>query len=276
MRSIFAKYEDLSQRLVVAIIGAFIIILSIVWSEWSYFVIFLIISVVAQREFYKLLKLSEMLPLTFWGTVAGISIYSIIFFEQKLQIPVKYYFLLLPVIYIAFLIKLYKKSEKRPFTNIGLTFLGIIYVALPFSLLHVSAYHLGYYSYQIVLGIILTQWASDVGAYFAGLRFGKRKLFERVSPKKSWEGFLGGMLLALAMSYSVSRYFDVLMTWQWISIAMIIAVVGTYGDLVESLFKRSMEVKDSGTVLPGHGGFLDRCDSLILSLPFIAAFLKLF
>lgn len=276
MRSIFAKYEDLSQRLGVAIFGAFIIILSIVWNEWSYFVIFLFISVVAQNEFYKLLKLSEMLPLTFWGTVAGVSIYSIIFFEQKLQIPVKYYFLLLPVIYIAFLIKLYKRSEKRPFTNIGLTFLGIIYVALPFSLLHVSAYHNGIYSYQIVLGIILTQWASDVGAYFAGLTFGKRKLFERVSPKKSWEGFLGGMLLALAMSYTVSKYFDVLMTWQWISIAMIIAVVGTYGDLVESLFKRSMEVKDSGTTLPGHGGFLDRFDSLILSLPFIAAFLKLF
>jgi len=97
-----------------------------------------------------------------------------------------------------------------------------------------------------------------------------------VSPKKSWEGFLGGTILAISVSLLISYYINVLELWQWIGIAVIIAVVGTYGDLVESLFKRSIEIKDSGSSIPGHGGFLDRFDSLLLSLPFIALFLKIF
>ncbi len=269
-------FNNLTQRFITAVIGAIVIIISVIWSEWAYFVIFLGICIFTQLEFYKLLKLDEMLPLKFWGTMAGVFIYVIIFLEQKYEIASKYYFLLLPVVYTAFLIKLYRKTEKKPFTNIGLTFLGIIYVALPFALLHVSAYHTGPYTYQIIIGIIFIQWASDSGAYFAGIRFGKRKLFERVSPKKSWEGFLGGMMLAFLMSVGIYKYFDTLQLWEWLSIALIVAVVGTYGDLVESLFKRSMEIKDSGTSIPGHGGFLDRFDSLLLSLPFIAAFLKIF
>ena len=276
MKSIFDNFNDLTQRVITAALGAIVIIIAILWNEWAYFAVFLGICIFTQLEFYKLLKLDEMLPLKFWGTMAGVIIYIIVFMEQKYEMSSKYYFLLLPVIYMAFVIKLYKKTEKKPFTNIGLTFLGIIYVALPFALLHVSAYHTGPYTYQIIVGIIFIQWASDTGAYFAGIRFGKRKLFERVSPKKSWEGFLGGMMLALLMSVGMSIYFGTLEFWKWISIALIVAVVGTYGDLLESLFKRSMEIKDSGSSIPGHGGFLDRFDSLLLSLPFIAAFLKIF
>lgn len=276
MKSIFDNLSDLTQRAITAVLGAIVIIVAIIWSEWGYFAIFLGICIFTQLEFYKLLKLDEMVPLKFWGTLTGVFIYIIIFLEQKYEMSSKYYFLLLPVIYMAFLIKLYKKTDKKPFTNIGLTFLGIIYVALPFALLHLSAYHTGFYTYQIIVGIIFIQWASDTGAYFAGIRFGKRKLFERVSPKKSWEGFLGGMMLAILMSVGMSIYFGTLEFWKWISIALIVGVVGTYGDLLESLFKRSMEIKDSGSSIPGHGGFLDRFDSLLLSLPFIAAFLKIF
>lgn len=175
-----------------------------------------------------------------------------------------------------FFIKLYKKKEKKPFTNIAYTFLGIVYVALPFSLLHFVAFSPGHFSYQILLGCLLLQWSSDVGAYFAGVRFGKTKLFERVSPKKSWEGSIGGTLLALLMGFVLAQYFTDLLLWQWLSIAGIIVISGTYGDLVESLFKRSIEIKDSGASIPGHGGFLDRFDSLLLSVPFIIAFLKIF
>lgn len=237
---------------------------------------FLFLSILTQLEFYKLLRLDEMTPLKWWGTMAGVSVFIIIYAEQSLEIPSKYYYLILPIIYLAFLIKLYKKSEVKPFTNIGLTFLGIIYVALPFALFSLPAFHTGTYTYEIVLGIILIQWSSDTGAFFAGIRFGKRKLFERVSPKKSWEGFMGGMMAALAMSWACSEYLGILAPWQWLGIGLIISIVGTYGDLIESLFKRSMEIKDSGTAIPGHGGFLDRFDSLLLSLPFIAAFLKIF
>ena len=276
MKLLLSKYDDLTQRIITGVFGAFVIILAIVWGEWSFFGIFLFIAIFTQLEFYKLLKLDDMTPLKSWGTLAGVSVYLIIFAEQSMDIPSKYYYLLLPVIYIAFLIKLYRKSDGKPFTNIGLTFLGIIYVALPFALFHLPAYYTGSYTYEIVLGIILIQWASDTGAFFAGIRFGKRKLFERVSPKKSWEGFMGGMMVALAMSWACFHYLGVLFSWQWLGIGIIISVVGTYGDLIESLFKRSMEIKDSGTSIPGHGGFLDRFDSLLLSLPFIATFLKIF
>jgi len=276
MKSTLSKYNDLTQRLIAGVIGAIVIIALILWNEWSYFAIFMLICILIQQEFYKLLHLDDMTPLKSWGTFSGITIYVIVFLNQMKLIDDKFYLLILPILYLAFLIKLYRKDDDKPFTNIGLTFLGIIYVAMPFSFLHIIAFYPGNYTPMIVVGIILIQWASDTGAYFAGIKFGKRKLFERVSPKKSWEGFFGGMGLAIAISLLISYYFDFLESWQWVGIALIIAIVGTYGDLIESLFKRSMEIKDSGSSIPGHGGFLDRFDSLLLSLPFIALFLKIF
>lgn len=276
MKSTLSKYNDLTQRVITGIIGAILIIFAVIYSQWSYFGVFLVICVMTQLEFYKLLRLDDMLPLVTWGTFSGITIFIIVFLEQTELIKNKYYFLILPFLYIAFLIKLYRTKDDKPFTNIGLTFLGIIYVAMPFSFLHIIAFHNGTYTAEIVLGIIFIQWASDTGAFFAGSKFGRRKLFERISPKKSWEGFLGGTVLALGISLLIYNYLGVLELWQWVGIAFITAVVGTYGDLVESLFKRSMEIKDSGTVIPGHGGFLDRFDSLLLSIPFIALFLKIF
>ena len=167
------------------------------------------------------------------------------------------------------MIKLYKKTERKPFTNIAFTFLGIFYVAVPFSLLNIGAFHDGRYHYEIIFGCLFILWASDTGAYFAGTLFGKRKLFERISPKKSWQGFFGGALLALVFAYGLSQYFDIFTANQWVIIGLIIIIAGTYGDLVESLLKRSIEIKDSGTALPGHGGFLDRFDSLLLATPFV-------
>lgn len=133
----------------------------------------------------------------------------------------------------------------------------------------------------IVLALVLS-WASDTGAYFAGTLFGKRKLFERISPKKSWEGVIGGGLLALAFAYGLPYFFSMIgheptiRSWQWMVVGALIVVGGTYGDLIESLLKRSIEIKDSGTSLPGHGGFLDRFDGLLISAPFIVAFLEIF
>jgi len=276
MTSNSTKYSDLIKRLITGVFGAFVMLFAIAYSEWGFFSVFLFTAVITQLEFYKLIIANGIVPLRTYGTVVGIFLYGCIFLIQKGTIGTEWFYLLLPLTSVIYFIKLYKKNEKRPFTNIAFTFLGIFYVALPFSLLSVAGFALGQYSYQIIIGLFLILWASDTGAYFAGIQFGKRKLFERVSPKKSWEGSLGGAVLSLLFAYGISRYFDDLALWQWATISVITIITGTYGDLVESLFKRSMDIKDSGRKLPGHGGFLDRFDGLLLAVPFIVIFLKFF
>jgi phosphatidate cytidylyltransferase len=176
---------------------------------------------------------------------------------------------------MVYLVKLYKKNERKPFTNIAFTFLGIIYVAVPFALFNIAAFEDGVYNYEIIWGCLFILWACDTGAYFAGTFFGKRKLFERISPKKSWEGFFGGAALALLFAFGIAQFFHSYSVTEWMIIGVIIVVGGTYGDLVESLLKRSIEIKDSGTILPGHGGFLDRFDGLLIAIPFIVVYVEL-
>lgn len=271
------NYSNLAQRIITAIIGAGIIILGSIYSPWAYFLIFGLILAFSQMEFYKLSGLDGMLPLKSFGTFLGILIFFLTFFIEIGHLDDKFYFLIFPLVSLVFFIKLYRKSDRKPFTGVAYTFLGIFYVAVPFSLLNVAAFAVDEtFHYEIIVGSLLILWASDSGAYFAGTKFGKTKLFERVSPKKSWEGFLGGAATAYLVSYILGRYFQALPDWHWLCIATIIIVAGTYGDLIESLFKRSIEIKDSGKSLPGHGGFMDRFDGLLLSAPFIAAFLKIF
>ncbi|AFL83879.1 CDP-diglyceride synthetase [Belliella baltica DSM 15883] len=271
------NYSNLGQRVITGLIGASAIVAGSYYSEWLYFIIFGTILIFSQMEFYKLSGLDGMLPLKSFGTFLGVAIFTLTFLIELKHLEDKYYFLIFPLVALVFFIKLYRKSDKKPFTGVAFTFLGIFYVAVPFSLLNLAAFSVdGTFHYEIIIGSLVILWASDSGAYFAGTKFGKTKLFERVSPKKSWEGFLGGVLLAFTVAYILSKYFVSLEEWQWFCIAAIIIIAGTYGDLIESLFKRSIEIKDSGKILPGHGGFMDRFDGLLLSAPFIAAFLKIF
>jgi phosphatidate cytidylyltransferase len=276
MKSHLNKYSNLTQRVIVAIVGVGIIISAIYWQSWSYFAVFLLITLLSLREFYKLVGINGYLPLSFWGTLTGVLIYTFTFLAQMHIVNSMVIFLLFPFATIIYFIKLYKKSDVKPFTNIAYTFLGILYVAVPFALMHVIAFFTGTYRFEIVTGILLLTWASDTGGYFAGTLFGKRKLFERISPKKSWEGLVGSAVLTLVIAFVIPRFTDILPIWKWMTMGVITVIVGTYGDLVESLFKRSIKIKDSGQSIPGHGGFLDRFDAMLLSLPFIAAFLKLF
>ncbi|WP_143959571.1 phosphatidate cytidylyltransferase [Litoribacter populi] len=279
MRSRFniSNYSNLAQRVITAIIGASAIIAGSIYSEWTYFLIFGVILAFCQMEFYKLSGLDGMLPLKSFGTFIGLSIFVLVFLVEMQNMPDKYYFILFPLVSLVFFVKLYRKSDKKPFTGIAYTFLGIFYVAIPFCLLTVSAFAIDdTFHAEIIVGALLILWASDTGAYFAGTKFGKTKLFERVSPKKSWEGSLGGAVAAFITAMVLARFFLVLEQWQWFCVTAIIVIAGTYGDLIESLFKRSIAIKDSGNKLPGHGGFMDRFDGLLLSAPFIAAFLKIF
>ena len=278
MKSSSSKFGGLRLRLFTAIIGAFVIIAGTAYNMWAYFAIFLVLSILTQWEFYKLAHLDEKLPLKVWGTLIGQVFFAMTFlYEAKILEDLKYFLLVFPLLASVFMIKLYKKDDEKPFTSIAYTFLGIIYVAIPFSLLHIIAFaERGSYSHEVIVGILLILWASDTGAYFSGILLGKKKLFERVSPKKTWEGSIGGGLLALTMAYVLSRFFHDLNTIQWLVASGLIVVTGIYGDLIESVFKRSIEIKDSGTALPGHGGFLDRFDSLLLAAPFIVVFIKIF
>jgi phosphatidate cytidylyltransferase len=271
------NYSNLGQRVITAVIGAGVIVAGSIISPWLYFLIFGLILAFSQMEFYKLSGLDGMLPLKSFGTFLGLSIFTLSFFIGMEHLNEKFYFLIFPMASLVFFIKLYRKSDKKPFTGIAYTFLGLFYVAVPFSLLNVAAFSVdGSFHYEIIVGALFILWASDSGAYFAGTKFGKTKLFERVSPKKSWEGFLGGAASAFLVAYFLGKNFKSIEEWQWLGIATIIIIAGTYGDLIESLFKRSIEIKDSGKSLPGHGGFMDRFDGLLLSAPFIAAFLKIF
>ena len=278
MRSRFNinKYSNLAQRAITALVGGVLVLAAIIYSDWTYFLIFAGILGFSQMEFYKLSGLDGMLPLKTFGTILGLLIFALTFMVEKERLPHEYLYLIFPLVSLTFFIKLYKKTDKKPFTGVAYTYLGIFYVAVPISLLNLAVFSVdAVYHYEILIGCLLILWASDSGAYFAGTRFGKTKLFERVSPKKSWEGFLGGAFSAIAVAFVISQYFVVLEDWKWLVIAGIIIIAGTYGDLIESLFKRSIEIKDSGSVLPGHGGFMDRFDGLLLSAPFITAFLKI-
>ncbi len=272
---ILSKYNNLTQRAITALIGTMVVVGSILWGPWSYFVVFLFLAICTQIEFYNLVKAHGIVPLKYLGTFSGTLIFTLTFLIEQQILDQNWYFAIFPLVSIIYFIKLYKKNETRPFTNIAFTFLGIIYVAIPFSLINVIAFNDGPYNFEPIVGMLFLLWASDTGAYFAGTAFGKTKLFERVSPKKSWEGSLGGAALSLGFAYVFSIYFTDILLSEWLIISGIIVITGTYGDLVESLFKRTLEIKDSGQVLVGHGGFLDRFDGLLLSVPFILMFLKI-
>ena len=171
----------------------------------------------------------------------------------------------------------------NPIANWAYTMMSQLYVALPFALLSV----LYFYPIQVIrdgelatgitpvlpLSVFIFLWASDSGAYMVGSLIGKHRLFERISPKKSWEGSIGGGLLAMLAAWVLSYFFPIMTLPCWIGMALVVVVFGTWGDLVESLFKRQLGIKDSGNILPGHGGILDRFDSAMLAIPAVVVYL---
>ena len=186
---------------------------------------------------------------------------------------------LLTVVYM-FISDLYTKAP-NPINNWAYTMLSQMYIALPFAMVNVLAFRgVGngvVYNYLAPLSIFVFLWTNDTGAYLSGSLFGKHKLFPRVSPGKSWEGSIGGGLLVLLVSALVGMYqnsdmhetaTELLLTVpQWMGLGLVVVFFGTWGDLVESLFKRTIGIKDSGNILPGHGGMLDRFDSSLMAFP---------
>lgn len=205
--------------------------------------------------------------LSMYGFCCGI-VHSAVFFAY-----------LFTIVYL-FISELYLK-QKNPINNWAYTTLSQMYIALPFSLINVLAF-MGdnegdiHYNYVIPLSAFIFLWINDTGAYCAGSLLGKHKLFPRISPGKSWEGSIGGAVFVAIAAYVISQLSPAtaqLSPLEWIGLGLVVVVFGTWGDLVESLFKRTIGIKDSGNILPGHGGMLDRFDSSLMAIPAAAVYL---
>lgn len=188
---------------------------------------------------------------------------------------------LLTIVYL-FISELYTKAS-NPINNWAYTMLSQLYIALPFSMINVVAFRneggAVVYDYLLPLSIFIFLWTNDTGAYISGSLLGKHKLFPRVSPGKSWEGSIGGGLLVLAVAALVGHIANsnegghILSIPGWMGLGLVVVFFGTWGDLVESLFKRTIGIKDSGKILPGHGGMLDRFDSSLMAFPTAVVYL---
>ena len=177
-----------------------------------------------------------------------------------------------PFIFMAFIYELFTKSD-QPFENVAYIMLGIIYIGVPFALLNFIAFDGNHFYAKTVFGILLLTWLNDTGAFVIGSVFGKTPLMPRVSPKKTWEGAIGGVAITFGTAAILYYTINELTLVDWLVLGAIVSVFGSIGDLVESMLKRSQNIKDSGTLLPGHGGLLDRFDGFIFCIPFVAAYL---
>lgn len=183
-------------------------------------------------------------------------------------------------IMLTMIAELYYKAP-NPINNWAFTLFAQVYCAGSFSMLNFIGAEPGTpgvmsYTPLFIMAIFIFVWLDDTGAYLVGSLIGKHKLFERISPKKSWEGFFGGLILSLASSQAFAWFAPEINRMNWLGLAATVVLFGTWGDLIESLLKRTLGVKDSGNVLPGHGGMLDRFDSVMLAVPASYIYIELF
>ena len=263
------------------VLGGAAVVSGFIWGGvWFYFLFFLLLCFGALHEFYELFRQAGHRPFRVWGLCVGLYCYIVLFFSAYQPSALTAYLrgAIIPAVFSLFIVRLYAKSGVT-WRDAALTLVGLLYIVFPLSFLHTIVYsNFGCtyeYRYEVYLGILVLIWAADTGAYFVGKLIGRTKLFPSVSPGKTREGAVGGILMACLVGFLWSLRFSVFPTWKWIGLAAVVSVFGIFGDLVESSFKRELGVKDSGTLLPGHGGVLDRFDAFLFCLPFAVTFLLL-
>ena len=271
--------NNFTERVLTSIVFVIVLLGAIIQSNFAASLLFFVIILLCQREFYKFFDSTEIKPLKYVGIIGGLGFFTISALVTQLSVQLTTFFFLIPLIYMIFVIELYRKKA-QPIQNIAYTILGIIYVAVPITLLHEIAFFSpnkfgADYHYELLLGYFFVLWANDTGAYLVGRKLGRNKLFPSVSPKKTWEGSIGGAVLALVVTYLNSYFFDDFHWAVWLGMGLIIILFGSWGDLVESLFKRNLKIKDSGNLLPGHGGVLDRFDGIFISAPMVYFYLRI-
>jgi phosphatidate cytidylyltransferase len=294
--------KNILTRSITGILFVTIFLSSILFSEYTFVALFLFIIVTAMFEFYRTALIERVRTQTYYGVFVGVVVFVLNYLYAKQLIEASIFLIIIPLFMFIFIFEIYS-NNKRPFSNIAYTILGIIYISVPFSLFNYMIFEIQKvvpevinteyeqivaniqslevknitlnYTPKVVLVFFIFQWAYDTFAYLFGISLGRTRLYESISPKKSWEGAIGGAISTIGIAYLISQYFDVMPTIHLMVVAAIIVVFGTYGDLVESLYKRSLCIKDSGKMLPGHGGILDRFDSTLMAAPFVFVYLQL-
>jgi phosphatidate cytidylyltransferase len=270
-------WKNLSKRVAVAVAAAPLIL----WAAWrggpAFFIFVEALILLGQLEFYKLAKAKGTHPNQLLGVIAGLTLGAQIYFRGAHEIWLTEIFLVVLLV----LVELFR-NKGSALHNTGATLLGFAYVAGLWSFLLLirelpRTMNLNYDSAGTwIVMLLATTWTCDIAAYFCGLIFGRHKLFERVSPKKTWEGTIGGLIFAILMAVAAHSWFvRDLRLRDAIVIGFIVGTIGQMSDLAESLFKRDAGVKDSSSLIPGHGGVLDRFDSEMLAAPLIYLYLLL-
>jgi phosphatidate cytidylyltransferase len=272
------KLKVLITRTLTSLLYATVVVAGILVHPFLFAIVFLALTILALLEFYRMVRMSGGEPQVWSGLVISIVFFISIFGYVAGILPPYTIFSVIPLLFLIFIVELYRRKP-LPIANIAFTLAGFLYIAFPISLSNLLAFPLNsgkhvFYPW-ILFGITITLWMYDSGAYLIGTSLGKHRLFERISPKKSWEGVIGGGIIAMLAGVMNAWLFQSIELITWLLISFLVIVSGTFGDLVESMMKRSLEIKDSGNLLPGHGGFLDRLDSFIFTVPMVVTLLYL-
>ena len=276
---------ELVKRTITGVLFVAVLVCCITYGPYSALTLFEVITILAISELIGLVNSYRNTTASKgWTASAAVPLVALVGTQGLVTVWYQGLFLILflLLVMVIFIRELYMKKES-PVLNLAVSSLAIVYIAIPFALLTRLAFltdatGVEGYSFIIPLALFIFIWCNDVGAYCFGCTLGKHRLFERVSPKKSWEGFFGGCFTSALAAYVVSRIPSMagnMSSLLWIGMALTVSVFGTWGDLVESLIKRELGVKDSGNILPGHGGMLDRFDSTLMAVPAVAAYLYL-
>ncbi len=270
--------NNFTKRIIFGLIYAVLVVACTLLGPIYFYGLFFIFLILCVYEFMKIIELKSIYPYILATTSFALSVISnnnLIVFQDNLseKVIVSIFSLVLYFTLITALVS----SRKVAIQYLGRIFLTLVYIIIPFSLL-IKLPYLNFentFETSVIFGIFILIWSNDVFAFLIGKNFGKTKLIERVSPNKTVEGFLGGFIFTFIAGFLVSKYCQSIQPVQWFAIAIIVSVFGVLGDLIESMFKRQANLKDSSNFIPGHGGFLDRLDSIIFATPFIYIYLFL-